>query len=256
MVEISQHDIEIQENRRHWERKPMLQRVYRAFYEEIARWTLPGKEGATLELGSGMGNIKEVLPACLTSDLFPNPWLDRVENAYALNWPDKAVQNLILFDVLHHLQHPGRALAEMARVVRPSGRLIIFEPGMGLLPRLIMRLFHHEPLGFGQPIGWNAPAGFDPASHSYYAAQGNGWRIFVRREGLSENVLSAWRVLHVGREPGWAWLLCGGLRGPQLCPDVLFPLVRFVERGLRLLPSLFTGRLLVVLERKASPSND
>jgi SAM-dependent methyltransferase len=256
MVEISQHDIEIQENRRHWERKPMLQRVYRAFYEEIARWTLPGKEGTTLELGSGMGNIKEVLPACLTSDLFPNPWLDRVENAYALNWPDKAVQNLILFDVLHHLQHPGRALAEMARVVRPSGRLIIFEPGMGLLPRLIMRLFHHEPLGFGQPIEWNAPAGFDPASHSYYAAQGNGWRIFVRREGLSENVLPAWRVLHVGREPGWAWLLCGGLRGPQLFPDALFPLVCFVERGLRLLPSLFAGRLLVVLERKDSPSND
>lgn len=250
MVEISQHDIEIQENRAHWERKPVLRRVYQAFYQEIAKWTLQGGEGATLELGSGMGNIKETLPDCLTSDLFPNPWLDRVENAYALNWQERTVKNLILFDVFHHLQYPGAALAEMARVVRPGGRLIVFEPGMGLLPRLIMRLFHHEPLGFGQVIEWDVPAGFDPTSHPYYAAQGNSWRVFVQKEGLSQNVLPNWNVLHVGREPGWAWLLCGGLRGPQLYPDALLPAVRLLERGLRLLPSLFSGRLLVVLERK------
>lgn len=255
MVKISQHDAEIQENRRHWERKPVLRRVYQSFYEEIVRWTLPASgEAATLELGSGMGNIKEILPHCLTSDLFPNPWLDRVENAYALNWPDKTVENLILFDVFHHLQHPGRALAEMARVVRPGGRLILFEPGMGLLPRLIMHLFHHEPLGFDQSIAWDAPPAFDPAKHPYYTAQGNSWRVFVKREGLSANVLQDWRVLHVGREPGWAWLLCGGLRGPQLYPDALLPAIRLLERGLRLLPSVFSGRLLVVLERKNETS--
>lgn len=251
MIDIEQHDVEIQENRAHWMRKPVLQRVYREFYQQISRWTTRSTDGVTLELGSGMGNIKEVLPHCLTSDLFPNPWLDRVENAYTLNWQEKAVQNLILFDVFHHLQHPGRALAEMARVVRPGGRLIFFEPGMGLLPRLIMRLFHHEPLGFGLPIEWDAPEGFDPASHPYYAAQGNSWRVFVQKEGLADNVLRDWQVLHVGREPAWAWLMCGGLRGPQLYPDALLPGVRLMERALRLLPTLFAGRLLVVLERRA-----
>lgn len=252
MVKICQHDLEIQENRAHWERKPVLKKVYHDFYQQIARWTTGVSiDGVTLELGSGMGNIKEVLPGCLTSDLFPNPWLDRVENAYALNWPDKALGNLILFDVLHHLQHPGRAFAEMARVVRPGGRVIIFEPGMGLLPRLIMRLFHHEPLGFGQTIQWDAPQGFDPAAHPYYAAQGNSWRVFVHGEGLSQHVLKDWNVLNLGREPGWCWLLCGGLRGPQLYPDKLLPLVKLLEKVLRLAPSLFAARLLVVLERKA-----
>lgn len=251
MLEIAQHDIEIQENRAHWERKPVLRLVYEAFYQGIARWTLSGGEGVTLELGSGMGNIKNTLPDCLTSDLFPNPWLDRVENAYALNWSDKTVENLILFDVFHHLQHPGRAFTEMARVVRSGGRVILFEPGMGLLPRLIMRFFHHEPLGFGQPIEWDAPQDFDPANHPYYAAQGNSWRVFVQKEGLSQHVLRDWKVLHVGREPGWAWLMCGGLRGPQLYPDVLLPAVQWLEKCLSFLPSIFAGRLLVVLERKS-----
>ena len=252
MVEIAQHDIEIKENRAHWERKPVLRLVYQAFYQNIARWTLSGGEGVTLELGSGMGNIKETLSDCLTSDLFPNPWLDRVENAYALNWSDKSVQNLILFDVFHHLQHPGHALTEMARAVRPGGRPIIFEPGMGLLPRLINRLFHHEPIGFGQPIEWDAPQGFDPNNHPYYAAQGNSWRVFVQKEGLSQHVQHDWKVLHVGCEPGWAWLMCGGLRGPQLYPDALLPAVQLLEKCLSLLPSIFAGRLLVVLERKSA----
>jgi hypothetical protein len=72
----------------------------------------------------------------------------------------------------------------------------------------------------------------------------------VQQEGLELHVLPDWKLLHVGREPGWAWLLCGGLRGPQLYPDVMLPVVRLLESGLRLLPALFSGRLLVVLERK------
>lgn len=251
MVEITQHNVEIQANLGHWKRKPALRQVYRDFYQKIAAWVSGRAGGATLELGSGMGNIKEVIPDCITSDLFPNPWLDREENVYALKWPEGSVENLILFDVFHHLRYPGSAFKEMARVVRPGGRVILFEPGMGWLPRQILRFFHYEPLGFGQPIEWDAPAEFNPEDHAYHASQGNCWRVFVEKEDIEQRVLGEWKVLHVGREPGWCWLLSGGLSGPQLYPDFLLPALRFLEKGLSVLPSVFSGRMLVVLERKA-----
>ena len=71
--------------------------------------------GSVVELGSGIGNIKEVIPKCLCTDLFPNPWLDYVENAYALSFGSASVSNLILFDVFHHLKYPGTALQEFHR---------------------------------------------------------------------------------------------------------------------------------------------
>ena len=96
----------------HWQRKPLLQRVYRDFYRTIARRLTDRAEGLTVEIGAGIGSLKTLIPECIATDLFPNPWLDQVENAYALTFPDGSVGNLILFDVWHHLQYPGTVLRE------------------------------------------------------------------------------------------------------------------------------------------------
>ena len=55
---------------------------------------------------------------CVRTDLFANPWIDQVENAYRLTFGDGEVSHLILFDVFHHLQHPRTALRECRRVAR------------------------------------------------------------------------------------------------------------------------------------------
>ena len=82
--------------------------MYSQFYREIARGLNPAVPGLIVELGSGMGNVKEHIPQCITTDIFPNPWLDRVENAYHLSFGQGEVSNLILFDVWHHLSTLGR----------------------------------------------------------------------------------------------------------------------------------------------------
>jgi SAM-dependent methyltransferase len=247
--DITQHNAEIHANLAHWQRKPLLREVYAGFYREIAERLSGRPEGPVVECGSGIGNLKSVLPDCIATDLFPNPWIDRTENVFALSCADQSIAALILFDVFHHLEYPGTALAEMHRVLKPGGRLILFEPAAGLLGRFVLGLFHHEPLALRDPIVWDAPPDWDPHSVRYYAAQGNAWRIFHR--GEHNDRLVGWRVREVTCYPALTWLLCGGFRGSQLCPRFLAPLVRALERGLAFAPGLSASRMLIVLEKPA-----
>ena len=247
-IEVGQHNLEIQANAEHWRRKPLLQKIYRDFYSEIAGELRSDLPGETVEIGSGIGNLKTVVPEALATDIFPNPWLDRIENAYALSFEDVSVANLILFDVWHHLEYPGTALAEFHRVLAPGGRLIIFDPAMGLLGRIVYGLFHHEPLALKDEIRWRAPADFSPGEMTYYAAQGNAQRIFFSGEGASE--LDDWRTVRRSLFAGIPYVASGGFRGPQLYPESLLPALRVIDRMASRVPALFATRLLVTLEKK------
>ena len=176
-----------------WRRKRSLRKAYHAFHQLIAKNLSMLATGSVVELGSGIGNIKEVIPNCLRTDLFPNPWLDRVENAYELSFADNSLSDLILFDVFHHLRYVGTALEEFHRVLMPKGRVLIFEPRISLLGALVFGLFHDEPVAFHDPIQWMAPPIWRPNQVDYYAAQGNATRIFIGGE-FREN-LAGWEVI-------------------------------------------------------------
>ena len=245
---IDQHLVEILRNRDAWNRKAVLRRAYSLFYRLI-RKQLAEQPGLIVELGSGIGVIKQFIPECITTDLFPNPWLDRTENAYRLSFSDRSVANVILFDVFHHLEFPGEALKEFERVLTPRGRVILMEPGFGFLGRFIYQRFHHEPLGFDQPLPWRAPDRFDPNAPNYYAAQANAWRIFVQRE-FDPN-LANWRLVALKRLASLSYVASGGFSRPSLYPDWLFRGMQICDWFLGLFPSAFATRLLIVVEKIA-----
>jgi SAM-dependent methyltransferase len=245
---VEQHDTEIQANRLAWDKKPMLREVYRSFHHMLDARLDRSVSGQIVELGSGMGAIKQVIPDCVTTDLFPNPWLDRRENAYRLSFADGSVSHLILFDVWHHLRYPATALAEFRRVLAPGGRVLIFDPAISLTGRLVYGLFHHEPVALTHPITWDAPAGFRPEDADYYAAQGNATRVFWRQEAPER--LAAWDTLEVTPLPSFAYFATGGFSGRQIGGPLAFRLWRGLDRLARPFPNLFAARLLVVLKRK------
>lgn len=246
MLPDKSHQTEIERNHAYWQQKPLLHAIYRDFYTRIAGWLAEGG-GLTVELGSGIGAIREVIPHCVRTEIEPNPWVDQVENAYALSFGDGTLRNLILFDVFHHLRHPGLALREAHRVLQPGGRVIIFEPCVSLLGRLVYGLLHEEPLALDAPIEWLPEAGEVFDRNAYYAAQGNAFRIFIRGEHAGS--LPEWGLLHRDRLAALSYVASGGYSRPQLYPERLLPLMRAVDRLCDRLPSLFATRLLVVLER-------
>ncbi len=247
-MEIEQHNEEIQQNLQYWENKPLLRQIYKDFHRLIAEHLANLPHGQVVELGSGIGNIKEVVPHCLRTDLFPNPWIDREENAFQLSFKDNEVSDLILFDVFHHLRYPGTALKEFNRVLMPRGRIIIFDPCLSLLGYILYGLFHHEPIGAKEPIEWFAPEDWDPNDIDYYAAQGNASRVFFKKEW--KQYFMQWDIVAKKRLSAISYVASGGYSKPQLYPNFTYPVMRGLDKLCDCLPFLFATRLLVVLEKK------
>lgn len=243
-----QHAREIAETKECWERKPLLRAAYRHFHETIRARLINGL-GLTVELGSGIGMIRRTIPNCLTTDIFPNPMVDQVENAYDLSFADGEVGNLILFDVWHHLEFPGSALIEFNRVLARGGRLILFEPAaLSWLGSCVFGCFHHEPIHAKEPLQWYLPEGQDPVTLPYYAAQGNAWKFF-RGGSLPDAFPGAWHFRQVDYFASLDWLAAGGFRGHQLCPSWMGLPLSLLSKLLQKAPTLFATRMLVVLEK-------
>lgn len=248
---VQRHEREAGANLRRWHDKPVLQKIYREFHQLIAR-QLADVPGDVVEIGSGIGNIREVIPQCIRTDLYASAGVDQVENAYQLSFADASVSNLILFDVFHHLRYPGEALHEFARVLAPGGRVIVFEPCVSLLGLVVYGPLHPEPLALRRPITWSAPANWNAADAGYYAAQGNASRIFLGHAYANE--LKSWRRIRCTRLAALSYVASGGYSGPQLYPDALYPLVRALDRILNPLPWIFATRLLAVMQKPDASS--
>ncbi len=245
---VQRHLDEMLRNRESWNRRPVLRKIYETFYREIALHLADPRQGRIVELGSGIGVAKEFIPNCITTDIFPNPWLDRVENAYQLSFSDESIGNLILFDVFHHLKYPGSALDEFWRAVAPHGRIILFEPAMGVVGKLIYGLFHHEPLGLNAQIELFPERSERPSEHGYYAAQGNAWRLFVKNE--KPQIFTRWNLTHRETLCAISYVLSGGFSKPCVYPLFLLPTMQLLDKLLHGFPVIFGTRLLVVLEKR------
>jgi len=239
---LSQHQIELWRNRRAWETKPLLREVYAGFYARIVALIDPALPGPIVELGSGIGNLKSHLPAALATDLFPNPWLDVVCDGYELPFASGTVSHLILFDVFHHLEAPNAFLREARRVLVKGGRLLVFEPFVSWASFPAYAWFHHEPVGWGQPIN---PATTPPRPRRYYAAQGNATRLFFG--GRSRSWPEGWEVFYVAALASFAYLLSGGFSRPAFYPAKWLRWVQQLDNRLSRWPRLFGARCLVGL---------
>jgi hypothetical protein len=248
-IALEQHLIEMRLNQAAWRRRPLLRQVYGHFYQIIHRVLAP-IPGPIVELGSGIGAVKEFIPTCITTDIFPNPWLDQQENAYTLTFADSSISNLILLDVFHHLTYPGTALNEFHRVLLDHGRVIILEPAMSPLGKLIYGLFHHEPLGLQKPISWLAPDGVDPKESGYYAAQANASKVFQGDQ--FKEALNSWEMPTVESLSDIAYVASGGFSKPQFYPTSFLPAIRVFEKILAQWPNIFATRLLVILQKKST----
>ena len=234
-------------NRKIYQNKDLIKIIYNNYYKNIKKNIYLSDKKKILELGSGGGNIKKVIKECITSDQFRNKNIDRIENIYKINFKKNSISNIILIDVFHHLQFPSLALKEIHKVLIKNGRIIMIEPAMGLIPRIVYKIFHYEPNGFNLRIKWNNIPKKIPLSNQYFAAQSIPWRAFFLKE---LNLKSKYSIKLIKPFSDFAFLLSGGYSYKALYPKILYSLIKLIDKILTSISiRIFSARMLIVLEK-------
>jgi ubiquinone/menaquinone biosynthesis C-methylase UbiE len=235
-------------NRKTYQNKDLIKIIYNNYYKKIKENIYTSnKKKKILELGSGGGNIKKVIQNCITSDQFKNENIDRIENIYKINFKKNSVSNIILIDVFHHLQFPNLALKEIHRVLIKSGRIIMIEPAMGFIPRIVYKIFHYEPNGFNLKINWNDTPKRISSLNQYFAAQSLPWRAFFLKE---LNLRSKYKIKLIKPFSDFAFLLSGGYSYKAFYPKFLYSLIKLIDKILTSISiKIFSARMLIVLEK-------
>jgi SAM-dependent methyltransferase len=244
---MSNHQKINSRNLRVYQNKNLIKLIYEDYYKVIKKYVYIKKNYKILELGSGGGNIKKIIPDCITSDQFKTNKVDRIENIYKINFKKNSISNIILIDVFHHLRFPNLALKEINRILIKNGKIIMIEPAMGLIPRIIYKIFHYEPNGFNLKINWNIIQKKIPSSNKYFAAKSLPWRAFFLKE---LNLKDKYKIKFIEPFSDFAFLLSGGYSYYAFYPKFLYSFIKLIDKMLTSISiKIFSARMLIVLEK-------
>ncbi|TSC57844.1 MAG: type 11 methyltransferase [Candidatus Peregrinibacteria bacterium Greene0416_19] len=161
----------------------------------------PHLSGVILDIGGGTGKRYRGFFPHATSiralDINPDLKPDIVGDAEAMPIPDASIDGVVCSQMLEHVPHPSRALAEMYRVLKPGGKAILTVPQLNEL--------HEEP-------------------HDYYRYTKHGLKTLCEEAGfrivelkqrgkyhgvMAQNRIRRWIDHLRPYERAWAMLLLG-----------------------------------------------
>jgi len=226
-----------------WKQKKLLRLIYQEWYAKISRDLKPGK---TLELGSGIGNFKKFKPKIISSDIVNCEWLDQCIDAHRLPFPKNSLSNIVMIDVLHHLENPLRFFEEAGRVLKRGGRVILIEPFPSPVSLVIYKLFHPETFIFNDDVFSRKVDKKLP----WESNQAIPYLLFFKKVDRFKRLFK--NKFQLAKREKFSLLLyplSGGFENKQLIPDWAYPLVRLIEKLIDPFNGLLAFRCYIVLQK-------
>ena len=224
--------------------KPLLMEIYEEWYEALAR-CLPRAGGPILEIGSGAGFLRDLIPNLIPSDVFSTPNVRLVLDARRLPFGRGTLSGIAMTDVFHHVSEPRAFLREAARVVADGGAVGMIEPWVTSWSRLVYGRFHHEPFE-PESASWEFPT-TGPLSGSNIALP---WIVFERDRARFEAEFPEWDVERIEPCMPLRYLVSGGVSLRSLVPSVTRPVWRWLDRRLDRSGRAWGLFALIVLRRR------
>jgi SAM-dependent methyltransferase len=240
---------QLADHRSTWDRKPVLRLVYDDFYDRIAAAC---RSGLTIEIGGGIGNLKRRLTDVVATDVQSAPWLDCVADAQRLPFVDGCAANIVMVDVLHHLEFPVVFFREAARVLRPGGRVLMVEPAMTWGSSLFYRLFHHEPVRTSADVLKDGSP--DPRRDPYESNQAIPTLLVTRDRDRFHRIFPTLRMASVQWLSLAAYPLSGGFQPWSLVGEGVARRLLRIERALEPALGRFAAFRMLLTVEKATDS--
>lgn len=205
-------------------KKHLLKSLYKDFYMEFSRRSSSLKAGLLLELGSGGGILKSVIPEAITSDMQFLPNIDICLSAEEIPFKNSSLDAFLMLDVLHHIKNPINLFNELNRCLRQGGKVIMIEPANTLWGSFIYKHFHHED--FDRYRDWGLSEKGGPLSLANGAIP---WIIFVRDRKKFMREYPELKIKCINFHTPLRYLVSGGLSMKQLLPGFTYHLVKGIE---------------------------
>ena len=200
---------------------------YGAFTDEYSK--LP--RGKVVELGSGGGFLRELIPEIISSDILPLPGNGLTFSALDMPFDEGSVSALFMLDTFHHIPDARKFLSEVSRVLKTDGKIMMIEPANSIWGRFIYSNFHHEP--FNPRGSWQIPDS-GPLSGANGALP---WIVFIRDKDEFQQLFPELVIEEITFHTPLRYLLSGGVSFRQVVPDWSFGFFKKTDRLLTAISS-------------------
>jgi hypothetical protein len=221
--------------------KAFLYKIYYQWYQMILSH-LPNGPLPVVELGTGPGFMKELLPGLITSDLVSCRNVDIILDGQELPFPARSVRAIVMVDVLHHIQNPRSFFFSAASCIQNGGCILMIEPWNTHWSRWVYTHMHHE--------------NFDPTTREWELqsskplSEANGalpWILFSRDLAQFSQEFPFWNVELIQPMMPIVYLLSGGFSTRFSPPSWCYSFCQAIENSMAPLNSYLGMFALIVL---------
>lgn len=207
-----------------------------------------------VELGCGQGYGKDVLTAksYLLTDFNDYDWLD-VKMVDALDTPfdDESFDFVIASNMIHHVPYPPKFFAEVHRILRPGGKLLVQDVNASMLMRVMLHLMRIEGYSYDVDVFDDA----EPVNNKDDLWSGNNVvpNLLFDDAAQFHARMPGFRILEQGFSETLVYLASGGVTSKTFfipLPRAVLSALHLVDRGLcAVAPQVFALQRRAVLEK-------
>lgn len=211
-----------------------------------------------IEIGSGAGFSEFYLKQRpLMTDVVKSDWIDKILDGTKMNLSEKSVDVIICSHAIHHFYSPYKFFRECERVLRPGGRVLIYEAHTSLLFRVLLKLMRHEGWSYDVDV-FDPDAIINDPDDPWSANCAIAELFFDEPERFEKNF--SLKIDLDQKKEGFIFPLSGGVIAktpvPEL-PTLILNLFFYLDSVLiALFPNVFALGRVIVLRKPVDQNSD